>query len=72
VQDYSRLSFHLVKAERVQVLIVNTAGITVKTISVNGQAGTNDIRLGMNKLAVGTYLLKIIGNSFTDEIRFVK
>jgi len=60
------------KAERVQVLIVNTAGITVKTITVNGQAGNNDIGLGMNNLAGGTYLLKITGNSFQEEIRFVK
>ncbi|RYF87662.1 MAG: T9SS type A sorting domain-containing protein, partial [Chitinophagaceae bacterium] len=72
VQDYSKVNFNLATAERVQILIVNAAGITVKTITVNGEAGTNNIGIGMNKLTAGNYLLKIRGNSFQDEIRFVR
>ncbi len=71
-QDHSRLSFQLARSERVKLTIVNTAGITVKIISMNAQAGTNNVGLGLNRLASGTYLLKIMGSSFHEEIRFVK
>ncbi len=60
------------KAEPVVISIWDMFGHKIKEYNYEAQKGLNNQQININEMAIGTYILKLVTNSETQTITFVK
>ena len=72
VVSTSRVDIDLAEASKVNIILIDAAGKEVQAAVINAVKGLNVYTLNMNKLASGTYVVKVVAANETRNIPVVK
>lgn len=68
----SEVNINLEEATKINILLIDAAGKLVRTAVIEGMKGVNTYPLNMNKLASGTYMVKVVAGTNVQTIPVIK
>ena len=70
-KDNVTISMNLLRESKVDVVIYSMLGQIVKSTSVNGQAGSNNITMGIETIPSGVYMVKTLANGSSQTKKLI-